>query len=337
MKAWQYLGPKKIELVEVPDPQIKDDEVLLKIKKVGICGTDLHIYHGGMDVPVPITPGHEFTGEIAEVGASVTNLKKGTRVVAEHVVGCGKCQYCQEGRKNICDEMVVYGLHRPGALAEYMAIPASLVYPVPDKLTDDEAVLVEPLSIAVYGVRRGGVKVGDVVTVTGQGPIGLFLDQVASAAGALVFGVDINPARLEYAKKHRLADGVINSKETDVVKALAELAQTDGSDVSFEAVGQEVTAATALQLVRPEGRMVVLGVFEHDININMMKVVKKEITVVGSWTCLNVFPATINMLESGTVKTEGFITHRYPFSEVDKAFAEADSYSDNRIKSIIEL
>lgn len=337
MKALQYLGPKQLEFAEVPEPEIGENDILLKIRKVGICGTDLHIYSGGMKVPTPLIMGHEFVGDIVKVGKKVSGLKVGMRAVAEHVIGCKECSYCQDGHKNICDNATVIGLHRPGALAEYLSLPAELVYELPDELSYDDGVLVEPISIAVYGVRRTHVDLGDAVAVVGQGPIGLFIDQVAKAAGALVFGIDVNDGRLEFAQKQKIVDGIINSTKGDLLKHFNQLAQKCGADVVFEAVGREETAQAALELVKPEGKVLVQGVFEHDVKLNLMHIVKKEITLMGSWTCLNAFEPTIDLIKAKKIKTDGFITHRYAFKDAPRAFEDSLSYSDGRIKSVIEF
>ncbi len=335
MKALQLAKTRTLRIIDIPIPKIADDEILLKVKKVGICGTDLHLYNGGMKVPLPLTPGHEFVGDVEAVGAKVSTITVGDRAVAEHVIGCGTCRFCVYGKKNLCVNPTIIGLHQPGALQEYMAIPADLVYVLPDSIPYDQGVLVEPLSIAVYGVRKASVAVGDTVVVVGQGPIGLFLDQVAKAAGATVVGIDIMPARLQYAQKHHFADNVFNAKD-DVVKPFSNQFQS-GADVVFEVVGQQSTTRLALELARPDGAVVILGVFEHDVTIPMMNVVKHELRVMGSWTCLNAFEPTINLLASGRISTDGLITHRYPFAQAEKAFIEASEYSDNRIKSVIEF
>ncbi len=337
MKALQLVGTRKLRFVDLPEPTIKEDEVLLKVKKVGICGTDLHLYQGGMKVPLPLIMGHEFVGEVTKVGSLVTNVRVGDKATAEHVIGCGTCRYCVYGKKNLCLKPTVIGLHRPGALAEYMAIPAELVYPLPKDLTYDDGVLVEPLSIAVYGVRKAGVAVGDTVAVVGQGPIGLFLNQVAKAAGARVYGFDIIPARLDYALHHHIADGTVNTKLESIFESFERQSGERDADIVFEVVGQEATMRLALDLVRPEGKVVVLGVFEHDVKISMMSIVKREVQVMGSWTCLNVFEPTINLLSSKRITTEGLITHRYPFKHAMQAFTDAFSYGDNRIKTVIEF
>jgi L-gulonate 5-dehydrogenase len=338
MKALQYVGKEKLEFIELPDPDVGDTEVLLKIKQVGICGTDLHIYHGGMpELPVPLVLGHEFVGDVVAVGKDVTNVSVGERATAEHVTGCGHCRHCLNARPNICKTPRVYGLHRPGALAEYMVIPANLVYGLPSGMDYDKGVLVEPLSIAVYAVRKSGIQLGDVACVVGQGPIGLFMDQVLKSAGVVVYGVDVMQPRLDYAKQHGFVDEVINSKEQDAVSVLRSLNKGDGADYVYEAVGREVTMQLALKMAESGGKVLVAGVFEQPAALDMMQIVKRELVVEGTWTCVHAFPPTINLLKSERIKTEGMITHRYSFNDAVKAFEDASSYSDNRIKSVIEL
>jgi threonine dehydrogenase-like Zn-dependent dehydrogenase len=134
MKALRYFGKQNLQFVELPEPQINDQEVLMKVKKVGICGTDLHIYAGGMDVPTPIVLGHEFVGDIVKIGKNVTNIEIGDRAVAEHLIGCGKCLYCREGKRNLCKAPTIIGINRQGALAEYVSVPSDLIFKLPAEL-----------------------------------------------------------------------------------------------------------------------------------------------------------------------------------------------------------
>jgi len=336
MKALMFYGKEDLRFVEIDKPRISENDVLLKIKKVGICGTDLHIYHGGMAVPTPLVIGHEFVGEVAEIGANVKNVKVGERAVAEHVANCHECKYCLMGRKNLCLKPTVFGLDRPGALAEYMSIPSELVYALPEGMDYDAGVLVEPLSIAVYAVRKSGLKKGDEIAVIGQGPIGLFVDQIASLIGAKVTGVDVLPSRLDYALDRGLVANRINSKEEN---ALENILRTNPLGVScvFEVVGRQETFGLALEIVDKGGKVMVLGVFSTPASVEMMKIVKKELEVCGAWTCLNSFPETIELLASGKISTSDFITHRYSFSDAIQAFVDASSYSEARIKSVIEF
>lgn len=337
MKALQYTGPKRLAFTDLPTPTITNDEVLLQVKKVGICGTDLHIYNGGMNLPTPLVMGHEFVGDVAKVGGNIHHVKVGDRAVAEHVIGCGACFYCRQGKRNLCIKPTVIGLHKPGALAEYIAVPADLVYPLPQELDYDAGVLVEPLSIAVYAVRKASVSVGSTVAVVGQGPIGLFVDQVAKADGGVVYGFDVMESRLAYAKDHTYVYHAINSKVSHYLETFRQASGSDGADFVFECVGIEQTARASLDLARPGGKVIILGVYEHDILVNMMQVVKKELEVQGSWTCIFSFEPTIELLKSGQIHTEGLITHRYSFGDAGKAFEESSNYTGNRIKTVIEF
>lgn len=336
MKALQFFGKNDLKFVDLPEPEIKDDEVLMKVKKVGICGTDLHIYNGGMHVSTPLVLGHEFVGDIVEVGKEVKNLKIGDMAVSEHVIGCGSCKYCREGRKNLCISPVVLGIHRPGSLAEYIVLPAELVYKLTDGLSYDEGVLVEPLSIAVYAVRKANVEAGDKVAVVGQGPIGLLVDFVTNASGGEVKGFDRHDQRIDFAKKNGfISEGfnIVNQNYKNEYLKSTPL----GADIVFEAVGSQSSAELAFDLAGNGGKVIILGVFEHDVMINMMQIVKKELEVFGSWTSVFLFEETMSLMVSKKFETESFITHRYSFADAIKAFEESAMQKEGRIKTVIEF
>lgn len=336
MKTLQYAGIQDLRFVDLPEPQIKENEVLMKVKKVGICGTDLHIYNNGMNVQTPLVLGHEFVGDIVKIGSSVTNVKVGDRAVAEHLIGCGKCSYCLHGKRNLCKTPTVIGLNRQGALAEYISIPSDLVFKLPNELSYDEGVLIEPLSIAVYAVRKSGVDVGDQIAVVGQGPIGLLVDFVAKASGGIVVGFDKHDNRIAYAKNHEYIHKGFNIIQEDYLKQFKENAP-DGADIVFEAVGSNTSAELAIELARSGGKVIILGVFEHDVMINMMDIVRKELQVYGSWTCVFSFEETILLMKSQKLDVNQLITNRYSFSDAIKAFQEASVDKPNRIKSVIEF
>lgn len=336
MKQLIYTGPLKLEFKEAARPKIKSNEVLLKIKSVGICGTDLHIYKGKMDLLTPLVMGHEFSGVVEEVGSEVKDFKKGDRVAAEHVVSCGQCIYCLTGKPNLCSNAKVIGVHLPGALAEYLAVPKNLVYKIPDSLSFEEAALIEPLSIAYYAVKEAGFLLGKRVAVVGQGPIGLLVDQVLKQAGAIVIGIDVLDERLNFAKKKKWIDIAINSQKYNVLDQIKKHIK-DGVDISFEVVGLEKTADLALDITRRNGDVFLLGVFESPARINLMNLVKKELNVHGSWTCSFSFQPSIELIASGRIDLKSLITHRYKFNQAPKAFKEAASYSDKRIKTVINF
>ena len=336
MKALQYFGPHDLRFVELPTPTPKSGEVLLKIGKVGICGTDLHIYTGGMHVPTPTILGHEFVATIAEVGEGVSSLTAGQRVVAEHVIGCQRCLYCKMGKRNLCIAPIVLGIHKPGALAEYMVVPAELVSVLPDTLSEDEGVLAEPLSIAVYAASKARLTKGEKVAVIGQGPIGLLVDFVTKASGASVYGIDRHDTRLSYATEHEYIVKGYNVKNPAFLSEF-HTETGDGADLVFEAVGSDSSADLALTLAKPGGRVIILGVFEHDVKINMMAIVRKELEVFGSWTNIFSLDETLQLLATEQFDTKQFITHRYPFVKAQEAFEEALTDKSERIKTIIEF
>lgn len=336
MKAAVYRGKGQIEITDLPKPTIGPDEVLLRIKSVGICGTDLHIYNGGTDVKPGTTIGHEFAGDVVEVGDQVTNIKVGDRAVAEHVVTCHQCYYCLRGKPELCLKAEVLGMDRPGALAEYVAIPASLVYAFPKSVAYEEAALIEPLTIALYAAAQAGTVTEQRVAVVGQGPIGILLDQVLQDAGAHVIGIDTQVPRLDFVRQHGWVQETLNPMDKDFQTKLDAIAEM-GVDFSFEAVGKEVTAELCIDITRRDGNIFLLGVFEKPAKLNLMRVIKKELNIHGSWTCAFSFPAAIELLSTGKVDLKSLITHRYQIDDVAKAFSEASVYSDQRIKTIINL
>lgn len=334
MKALVFLGKEKMVYENIPKPSIGPTDVLMRIKAVGICGTDLHIYRGGLPVPKRAVIGHEFAGIIEKVGKEVHNVKVGDHVVGEHVVTCGRCVYCKNGKPNLCAKAQVIGLHRPGALAEYLSIPGALVYRIPKSLDFKEAALMEPLAIALYAVREAGFLLDKRVAVIGQGPIGLLVDQVLTAAGALVTGIDVRPHTLAFAKKRGWIRHTINGKGDNVTDRVKKITP-DGYDIVFEAVGTSATAEMSMEVARRNGTIFLLGVFSSPAQLNLMNIVKKELKIFGSWTCANVFPDTIDLVARGKVDLKHLITNVYPAKEGVRAFKDASSYTGTRLKSVI--
>lgn len=334
MKALLLKEPKQIVYGDYPTPRIGDDEALLQIKSVGICGTDLHIYHGGLKIKTPIM-GHEFSGIVAKVGKHVHHIKKGDRVVGEHVLTCQQCYYCLKGQPTLCQAGLTIGLDRPGALAEYLAIPAKLLYKIPEHLSFEEAAMIEPLTIALYAIKQGKQMLNKHAAVIGQGPIGLMLDQVLHAAGASVIGIDIQPNRLTFAKKKGWVDAVVNSKRKDTLEVIKKFSGADGVDIAFEAVGRQVTAQLAINSARRDGDIYLLGIFEAAAALDLMPVITRELNIFGSWRCAFAFPEAIELAAKKKIDLKSLITHRYAAADGAQAFIDADSYAGNRIKTVI--
>lgn len=336
MKALRFLSKGKISLEEVVKPDIGPEEVLLRIHSVGICGTDLHIFNGGMKVPQGTILGHEFSGVVELVGDKVKHLQPGTHAVAEHVLFCRRCRYCLRGRPNLCIEARVLGVHSPGALAEYLALPAELVHPVPNSMDLEEAALIEPLSIALYAVREAGFLLGRKVAVVGQGPIGLLVDQVLRQAGAQITGIDIRESALSFAAERSWVDQTLNPQDPQFSMKARDWTG-DGFDAVFEVVGKEETAELSLEIARRGGSVFVLGVFESPARLDLMQIVKKELRVSGSYTCAFSFPEAIELAAQGRVDLRSLITHVYSVVEGAKAFEESGHYEGRRIKSLIRF
>jgi 2-desacetyl-2-hydroxyethyl bacteriochlorophyllide A dehydrogenase len=289
-----------------------------------------------MNLPVPLVMGHEFSGVIEEIGVEVTGFSVGDRVVGEHVVPCRSCSYCLSGQPNLCRNAKVIGLDLPGALAEFLLIPAELVYKIPDSLSFEEAALLEPLTIALYAIKKAGDLLDKNVAVIGQGPIGLLLDQVLHSAGANVLGIESQGHRLEFAAGKRWIDEGINPSETNVLEAVSKKFP-DLLDVVFEAVGREATAEMALEMARKSGWVFLLGVFEELSRLDLMKIVKKELFVHGSWTCAFSFPEAIDLAAKGKIDLKSMITHRFSASRGAEAFDQSSRYIENRIKTVINF
>jgi len=335
MKHAVLAGPHDIKIIDTTKPQIGPYDVLLKVKKVGICGTDIHIYQKGPPHKNPLVLGHEFVGDIEKVGESVDKNLIGKMAVAEHVLGCGKCIYCKTDQKNLCTSRIVFGINTDGALQEYLKVPYELVHVLPEDFSYDLGVLVEPLTIGVYAAQKGEVQKGEIVSVVGLGPIGLFVSSVTTSLGATVYGFDILEDRIEYAEKKRYIKKGINTKDSNFISQFTK--STQGADVSFEVVGMEETLNSAISLTKSGGRVVVLGIFKKDPAINIMDLVRREINLIGSYTSINIFAKTIHFLSEGKIDITGFITHRYPFTEVKRAFDETLKSPSGRIKTVIEF
>lgn len=336
MQAAIISGKNTIKLKEKPIPKIGPNDVLMKVRSVGICGTDLHMYSGGTASNTNTVIGHEFSGEIVDVGSHVTNIQIGDRAVAEHVITCHTCFYCLRGRPNLCLKSKVIGIDAPGALAEFIALPSELVYRFPNSISFDEAALIEPLTIALYAASQAGFLVEKRVAVVGQGPIGILLDQVLQSGGAHVIGIDVLPERLNFAKKQGWVHETLNPKDTAFSLRLKEMSNV-GVDASFEAVGRETTVKLCIDITRRDGDIFLLGIFEKPARLDLMRVIKKELNIYGSWTCAFSFPHAIDMVAEKKILLKPLITHIYKFTDVAKAFSDAASYSNKRIKTIIRV
>jgi L-gulonate 5-dehydrogenase len=338
MKAGLVEKPGVLTIVEREMPTIKnDDDVLIKIKRVGICGSDVHIMHGKNPFVVyPRVWGHEFTGEVIETGSAVRLVKKGDHVSVEPIIYCGKCYACRQGRGNICESLQVMGVHIDGGCQQYIAVPEKNAHVLPAAVPWDEAVLIEPFTIGAQACYRGNVLPGDFVFVMGAGTIGLTALQMAKLAGATVIVSDIVNEKLEYAK-NRGADFVINAKESDVPAKVREITGGMGANVTIDAVCSKKSFEDAVEITSAAGRIVELSFNETPSEIAPVNIVKKELTICGSRLQTNRFPVVIDYLKQGALPLAGFVTAQYDFNDMASAFAYIDAHGDSVRKIIVTM
>ncbi|MGC8601276.1 MAG: zinc-dependent alcohol dehydrogenase [Thermoprotei archaeon] len=318
MKAISIVGPEKLAEVEVPEPRAGPGQVVIEVKRVGICGSDLHVFVAKHpDVKLPVIPGHEFSGTVVEVGEGATH-KVGDRVVVEPLITDGTCYYCKRGEYNRCINLKFLGNQAPGAFTKKIAVGDRWVYSIPDSVSWEEGAAVEPLAIAVHALKRAGVRQGDKIAIVGGGTIGLFALSAAKAAGVSYAAV-VEPVdwRAKLAKEIG-ADLVVKPDEADQIIKDTEV----GVDVSIEAVGKSETAALALSLTRKGGRTVIAGVFEiPQVQFNPMLLVDNEKEIYGtlgySW---GDFPTAISLIAKGLVNAKKLVSRVLPLDQAEEGF-----------------
>lgn len=322
-----------IWLEEVPKPTIKDNEVLIKIKKTAICGTDLHIYKwdewAQKTIPVPMHVGHEFVGEIVEIGKNVSgNLAIGDRVSGEGHLICGTCRNCRAGHFHLCPNTVGVGVTRPGAFAEYLAIPAFNVFKLPDYVSDDIASMLDPFGNAVHTALSFDL-IGEDVLITGAGPIGCMAAAICKKVGAKnVVITDVNDYRLELARKLG-ADVALNVQDCNTTaevdakirQAMQTVGMEEGFDVGLEMSGIESAIHAMVDLMINGGKIAMLGISGKNVTLDWDKVVFKGLHLKGIYgrEMFDTWYKMVSLVKSG-LNVEGVITHRLPVAEFETGF-----------------
>jgi len=330
--------PGVLKLQERPEPWITGDkDVCIQVKRVGICGSDIHIFHGKNPFAVyPRVWGHEFVGEVTGVGKAVTRVCEGAHVVVEPIIYCGACYPCRHGQPNVCEKLQVMGVHIDGGCQEYIVVPEANVHPLPAALPWDEAVLIEPFTIGAQAMHRGRVQAGDLVFVMGAGTIGLTAATMAKLAGAKVVVSDIVDNKLAYAKE-RGADWTINAKAEDVATRLKEISGGMGANVTVDAICNKKSFEDAILMTSAAGRVVELSFSETPSEIAPVNIIKKEITVCGSRLQSGRFPVVIQYLEQKKLDLSGFVTRVYPLDAMEEAFDFVDKNNATVRKVVINM
>lgn len=325
MKAISLAQPKEIELIEIPEPTVGPEDVLVDVKYIGLCGTDLNSYRGknGM-VAYPRIPGHEISGIIIEKGAQVpASIGLGSKVTLSPYTTCGICPACRSGRPNCCQFNQTLGVQRDGAMRERFAIHYRDVF-TSEHLSLEELVLTEPLSVGYHTTNRGRVSEIDSVMVIGCGAIGMGAIVGAVRKGATVIAVDIDDKKLAEAEKFG-AHHTIHSKRQDIKAAVAALTRGEGVSVVIEAVGLPSTYTLAIDVVAYAGRVVYVGYAKEPVTYDTTDFVRKELDILGSRNGLRVFPAVIKMLEARQLPFPDLITKTYRFSAAGQALRDWDA------------
>ena len=342
MRALLLSEYKKLSVVEMPTPEIGDDDVLVRVRACGICGSDIHGYDGstGRRIP-PLVMGHEAAGVIERVGPRVRGLAAGDRVSFDSTVSCGTCDFCRRGQINLCDNRTVLGVscgdyRRHGAFAEYVAVPGRIVYKLPDTVSFEQAALLESVSIAVHAVNRHIPKPGDTVVVMGTGMIGILLIQVLRAKSTTaVIAVDLDPQKLALARRMG-ATHTLNATDTDVPAAIRQLTGGRGVDVSFEVVGHSATVVSAIRSLRKGGTVVLVGNLSPNVELPLQDVVSREISVLGSCASNGEIPECIELLTRGVVNVDPIISLRAPLDQGPELFARLYRGDNTLMKVIIQ-
>jgi L-iditol 2-dehydrogenase len=336
MKAALLHAPRDIRVGDIPRPEPGPGELLIRIRATGLCGSDLHIYTGDREVSYPQALGHEFAGDVVELGDGVSGFAMGDRVTAEPNFSCGECIYCREGLPNLCVNRIGLAINCHGTLAEYVAVPARFAWKLPDSLTYQQGTLVEPLMVGVHAVRRGRVRLGDTVAVMGCGAIGLMTIAAAKVAGARVFAVDIVPEKLEIARRLG-AEAVFNARQGDALDAIRALTpEGQGPLIVFETAGVAVTVQQALQLVRSGGRVVLVGLSTQPAQLIPLNVARREVEIIGSFIYYaGEFAIGIRLIADGVIDVDQLVGLVTDLEGTDAAFRAVESGAV--VKAIIEI
>ena len=331
--------PKHIIYREVPIPEPGPDQVLVKVKKIGICGSDIHVYHGTHPyTSYPITQGHEVSAQVVKVGDYVKDFKPGDRVVLEPQVVCGRCYPCLHGKYNLCEKLKVYGFQTTGTGSEYFVADSRNVTPLPDELSYSDGAMMEPLAVTVHAAKQfPGVK-GCKAVVLGCGPIGILLIQSLKALGAAqVLATDISDGRLELAKSLG-ADKVVNTMKEDYKTALLDFYGPDKADVVYECAGSDITMDQAIQNARKGSTIILVAVFGKKASVDLAKLNDSELDLNTSMMYRHEdFVDAIRFVQEGKVQLKPLRTAHFAFKDWPKAYEYIDNNRETTMKVIVDV
>lgn len=332
-------APKKIIFQEVPIPEPANNQVLLKIRRIGICGSDIHVYHGLHPfTKYPVTQGHEVSGEIVKLGAGVKDFKVGQKVTVEPQVYCGECYPCTHGKYNLCENLKVMGFQTTGTASEFFAVDASKVTPLPDDMSFDDGAMLEPLAVTVHAAKRFPDIKGAKVAILGCGPIGILLAQSAKALGAeKVLITDVSDLRLELAKKVGV-DFAVNTRNKDFGDAMVEVFGKDKADVIYDCAGNDITMGQAIKYARKGSTIILVAVFGKMANVDLAVLNDHELDLNTSMMYTHVdYLDAIKFVNEGKIQLAPLQTKHFPFKEFLAAYQYIDANRETTMKVLIDV
>lgn len=338
MKASRFLGNKTFAVTDLPTPHAGPGELVLRNQVCGVCGTDVHIYHGepgSADVNPPVVLGHEYSGEVVEVGEGVTGFAVGDHVTVDPNIYCGHCAYCQNGKKQLCPSMEAIGVTRDGGFAQYSRIPASQAFKLEPTVPWEAAAMAEPLACCLHGIDLAGIQVGDKVCVVGGGAIGLLMVQLAKLSGASQIVLSEPNEKRRQVGLQLGANAAIDPTRPDSQEAFAQVLG-GGTNVVIECVGNVPAVKSAFQFAGKGATVLLFSVPKVDatFDLPLFDVYKKELTIKGSFVNPDTHARAVALINSGKVDFDPIITHRFTLDQLPEAIAM--QMSDASIKVVVE-
>ncbi|WP_299549855.1 alcohol dehydrogenase catalytic domain-containing protein [Seonamhaeicola sp.] len=326
-----------IRQVEAPG-EVSANEIKLAIKKIGVCGSDIHVYHGKHPFTFyPVVQGHEYSGEVVEVGDNVTKVKVGDKATARPQLICGKCEPCKKGKYNICDVLKVQGFQSPGTAQDYFIVPEDRLIKLPDSFAYEQGALVEPAAVATYSTKKAGDLKGKNVVVTGAGPIGNLVAQCARARGANVLITDISNYRLQKVMKCGIKH-INNPIHEKLDKALKRAFGSKGFDVAFECAGVEVALDTLVQNINKGGDIIAVAVYGDRPKVDVSVLGDRELRLIGTLMYKHEdYEEAVEMIGLGAIKTDPLITAHFDFEDYHEAYKYIDKRGDKTLKVVIDF
>ena len=334
------ISPGVIEHREIPEPgQLKENEVLLRIKRIGVCGSDIHVFHGKHPAtPYPVVQGHEYSAIVEATGTKVTKVKPGMRATARPQLVCGECGPCKRGQYNACQKLKVQGFQAPGVAQDLFVVPEERIVVFPDSMTLEQGAMIEPAAVGAHSTNRVPVLKGKNVVVAGAGTIGNLVAQFAKARGAAkVLITDISDYRLDIARQCGI-DATLNVKTTSFEEGTKSFFGSEGFQIGFEAAGVQSSLDVLMQFVEKGGAVVILGVYSQNPVVNMFYLGEHELNVFGSMMYRQEdYEAAVEMISSGKIITKPLLTTSFPFNKYLDAYKYIEEQGEKSMKVMIEL